>query len=238
MPDLDQLGRTLFAVALAGFAILSLGHALAGGPAIGPPWDVSQPVFIYLTGAVLLLAAAGILLNKKVSQVSMLLAAVTLARALVVYAPRLFANPADPRPWTSGFEILAICGTALVLADFLATAGRFLFVSLLVVEAVQHFNYAAFISGLIPAWIPAHLFWAYFVGVAFAAASLALIAGKSARLAAALLGLMFFLWVIGLHGPRVAKALGNGNEWTSALVALAMCGAAWIFAGRPVKRLR
>jgi hypothetical protein len=50
-------------------------------------------------------------------------------------------------------------------------------------------------------------------------------------LAATLSGLMFFLWVISLHLPRVAAAVHNGDEWTSAFVALAMCGGSWVLAG-------
>jgi len=42
---------------------------------------------------------------------------------------------------------------------------------------------------------------------------------------------MFFLWVFTLHLPRVVAASHNGKEWTSALVALAMSGAAWVVAG-------
>ena len=75
------------------------------------------------------------------------------------------------------------------------------------------------------------MFWAYFVGVAFIAAALAIVSGRVGSLAATLLGTMFFLWVVMLHAPRVAHALHNANEWTSLFVALAMSGGAWIVAG-------
>ena len=39
---------------------------------------------------------------------------------------------------------------------------------------------------------------------------------------------MFFLWVFVVHLPRVAASPHDGKEWTSALVALAMCGGAWL----------
>ncbi len=55
--------------------------------------------------------------------------------------------------------------------------------------------------------------------------------GEVARLATAMLGLMFFLFVFALHLPRVVAASHNGNEWTSMFVATAMCGTAWILAG-------
>jgi uncharacterized membrane protein len=95
---------------------------------------------------------------------------------------------------------------------------------------VQHFQYAKFVATIVPAWIPARLFWAYFVGVAFIAAALAIVTRKMARTASILLGTMFFIWVIILHVPRVAAQPRNGNEVTSLLVALAMSGVSFILA--------
>lgn len=102
--------------------------------------------------------------------------------------------------------------------------------SLLVVVGVQHFLYAAFIATLIPAWIPWRLFWAYFVGVAFFAAAVGILIEKLKRPAGTLLGVMFLVFVVTTHLPRIVMRSGNGNEWTSGLVALAMCGGAWIVA--------
>lgn len=109
--------------------------------------------------------------------------------------------------------------------------GRLLFAVPLLVFAVQHFLYAAFIATLIPAWIPARLFWAYFVGCTFLAASVSIASAWRGRLGATFLGAMFGIWVVILHAPRVYAAPHNGNEWTSLFVALAMCGGAWSIAG-------
>jgi len=51
------------------------------------------------------------------------------------------------------------------------------------------------------------------------------VSGIAARLACFFLGLMFFLWTVLLHAPRVVTHLNNGDEWSSAFVALAMAGA-------------
>jgi len=110
------------------------------------------------------------------------------------------------------------------------TLGRFFVAISLVVFGVQHFMYGVFVAGLVPAWMPGRLFWAYFVGVAFVAAAAGILFEKMARPAATLLGVMFFLFVALLHGPRIALHSRNGNEWTSGFVALAMCGGAWILA--------
>jgi hypothetical protein len=67
--------------------------------------------------------------------------------------------------------------------------------------------------------------------VALIAAALSLATKIQGRLAAMLLGVMFLLWVVVLHIPRVVAAPHQGNEWTSAMVALAMGGGSFVLAG-------
>ncbi len=168
----------------------------------------------------------------------------------LTYASGAAAAPPGP-PWIPGRPLWAyLWGAGLVLAglsqssgfhfpgsspDRTIALGQYFFAISLIVFGTQHFLYARFIATLIPAWIPAHLFWAYFVGVAFFATALAIILRTGAVLATSLLGLMFFLWVVLLHLPRVAASPHNGNEWTSAFVALAMSGSAL---ARPVPSQR
>jgi hypothetical protein len=118
-----------------------------------------------------------------------------------------------------------------VAADQAVAAGRYLLALSMAIFGLDHFLAARFVAGLIPGWIPWHLFWVYFTGAGFVAVAICLAAGRSVALGAALLGIMFFLWVVLVHSPRVAGAPRNGNEWNSAFVAVAMCGAAWIVAG-------
>jgi uncharacterized membrane protein len=108
--------------------------------------------------------------------------------------------------------------------------GRILVAVSLVVFGVQHFIYGGFVATLVPAFMPGRLFWAYFVGVAFVAAAAGIFVQILARPAATMLGVMFFLFVVLLHIPRIIGKSGDGNEWTSGFVALAMCGGAWIVA--------
>jgi uncharacterized membrane protein YphA (DoxX/SURF4 family) len=146
---------------------------------------------------------------------------------------------------TSALEALALAGAAFALAGTLPEecpnsparnslvraviiAGPGIFAFCMVIFGVQHFMYADFIATLIPAWMPARLFLAYFTGCDLIVAGVAIVAKKQARLAAALLGVMFLLWVILLHAPRVAAALHNGDELTSLFVALAMAGGSFI----------
>jgi uncharacterized membrane protein YphA (DoxX/SURF4 family) len=112
----------------------------------------------------------------------------------------------------------------------LAKFGRYFFAFSMLIFGIQHFMYANFIATLITPWIPGHLFWTYFTGVAFIATALAIVTNIYARLASFLLGVMFLLWVLVLHAPRSIASWHNGDEWTSLFVALATGGASLIVA--------
>jgi len=234
MNKLIVLGRYCFALALTAFGIQHFIYAkYAVG--IGPPWIPGNPLRACFMGAALVLAGVRITANLKTRVTAMLLGFLLFLYYLFLYVPRLAANVHDPGPWTSGAEILALCGAAWALCAASPTRrssmpGRFLFALTLIVFGVQHLLYGRFVATLIPAWIPERLFFAYGVGIAFLAAACSILANIQSRLAATLLGIMFFTWVFILHLPRVMAAPHNGNEWTSMLVALAMSGASWIVA--------
>ena len=73
----------------------------------------------------------------------------------------------------------------------------------------EHFTLAAGISSFVPKWMPWHLFWTYFVGACFIAAGFSLVTKIQARLAAGLLGLTFFLFVVLMDAPAWVQQPGN-----------------------------
>ena len=73
----------------------------------------------------------------------------------------------------------------------------------------EHFTLTKIIASLIPAWIPWHLFWTYLVGSCFIAAALSLATRFQARLAASLLALTFFLFVVLMDAPGWARQPQN-----------------------------
>ena len=60
------------------------------------------------------------------------------------------------------------------------------------------------LARLIPTWMPFPLLTAYLVGIALFAAAASIVSGRKIRLAASLLGTMFFIFVLSIHIPRVA----------------------------------
>lgn len=244
MDDLLKPGRYFLAFAMTAFAtqLFLYGTFLAGLPPV-PPGPSGSPIWAYLAGALLVATAAAIAVNYRARWAAALLGAFFVLSFLFFHVPGLAMDPHNGSAWTGAFETLALGSASFVLGGVLradgssslgwngtlekaSRAGRIFFAVSLLVFGTQHFLYARFIATLVPSWIPGHLFWAYFVGAAFVASGLAILTRRAARLGAMLLAVMFFLWVLLLHGPRVAAALHDRAEWTSAFVALAMSGGA------------
>ncbi len=227
---MTKAGNLFYAIAFICFGVLHFFFVLSFHPMVGPPWHPGRPLWAAVMGAFLVLVGILLATKKRVQLSSGLLAAVLFLYVIFRHIPGLVSHLHDPNRWTGTAELTCLCGAAIVIAG-LGSLGRYFYAVPLVVFSIQHFLYAEFIAGLIPTWIPFRLFWAYFVGAAFMAAAISIATNGQGRLAATLLGVMFLLWVIVLHAPRVAMHLRDGNEWTSALIALAMSGGAWVVAG-------
>jgi uncharacterized membrane protein len=115
--------------------------------------------------------------------------------------------------------------------DKLISLGCVFFAVPLAVFAVEHFGGAKFIQNIVPSWMPAHLFWAYFVGCALLAAATSLSVRKFVRLSSTLLGLMFFLFVCMIHIPNALAHPQDRFAWAVALRDLSFAGGAWALAG-------
>ena len=236
-----DFGRICFAVGIGAFGIQYLLYGrFVGGLAPVPPWAPGGPVFSYVVGIFLLAGAAGMALLWYPRLSALLVGGFFLLSVLLLHTWHFRAVVTDGTARTRALEPLAMAAAAFVLAgtfretgessrnvvtEFLVKSGRFVFAFTLVIFGLQHFEYARFIAALIPAWIPAHLFWVYFTGWGFIAAAAAICLRILGRLAALSLGLMFLLWFFLLHLPRVFAALHNGDEWSSAFVALNFAGA-------------
>ena len=97
-----------------------------------------------------------------------------------------------------------------------------------------HFTAARFVVQVVPAWMPGHLFWVYFVGAALIAAALSIVLEKQVWLSATLLGVMLLLFVLLLHIPRLIAAPDRFNL-AVALRDLAFSGGAFAIAGAQTK---
>ena len=90
----------------------------------------------------------------------------------------------------------------------------------------EHFTRADAIASIVPEWIPFHHFWAYFVGACFILAPLSIVTRIQARLAASLLALTFFLFVVLMDIPAWAQDPRDRFALTLVLRELAFSGGA------------
>ena len=128
-------------------------------------------------------------------------------------------------PYFAGTALLAI-GLPIIIKNELPQAhglekilpfGHLFFTIPMVVFAAQHFTSAKFVVLLVPSWIPAHLFWVLLVGSALIAAALSIVVKRHAQLAATLLGIMFLLFEVLLHIPKVVANPRDRFAWAVAL---------------------
>ena len=114
--------------------------------------------------------------------------------------------------------------------DKIMPLGRLFFAIPLAVFGSEHFTATANVASLVPRWIPAHTFWVYLTGLAFICAAVSIVALVQARLAAALVGMTFLIFVIVMDMPGVVAQPGNRFFWALALRQLAFSGGAFAFA--------
>jgi len=110
--------------------------------------------------------------------------------------------------------------------DKLILFGPLFYAAPLAAFGTEHFTQTRSIASLVPAWIPWHFFWAYFVGTCFIAAGFSLVTRIQARLAASLLALTFFLFVVLMDVPAWAHHPRDRIGLTLALRELAFSGGA------------
>lgn len=247
------LGRLVFALSLAGFGLqyLRFGHFARGLPPI-PPWTGGGEHGAYVVGLVLLATSASIAANWRGRISAMVVGSLFLLSGVLLHTQKMHDVIFTGNARTGALEVLGLAGAAFVLAAELPAThtrqraneaieewsrlGCLLFAFTLVIFGLQHFWNASFVASLIPTWLPGRLFLTYLTGVGLIAAGVSMAFRVAVKLSARLLAATFFLWVAILHVPRVAAHSENGDEWSSAFVALAMCGASLIVAGRASRR--
>ena len=224
-------------IAIGAIHILS-GHFPAGLMPVAASLPAKQ-VLAYLSGSLLIVAGILVLIKKYAAYGTSLAVLLFLLALLLIHVPKILAEPSNPSEWAAVIEVICILGGTLILlgntskdgGTKLIKTGTYLFAIGLLVFGVQHYMYAQFVASLIPAWIPARLFWDYLVMVAFFASGISFMINKLTRLAGGLLGLMFLIWVLILHFPRVIANVHTEPEWTSLFVALAFSGISFLIAG-------
>jgi len=248
-------GRVVFGAAVAVLGIENLIWSKTTEPSIPIlPWVPPYPLAAWLMGLALVALGLSIASRVRARSSAIQLGILLAVCAVLLQFPPMLAKPLDVGIRTGFFESLALASASLALAGalpaegislarweqaiaMLSGTGRWLFAISAVVFGVDHFVVLGLIASLVPFWIPGAWFWACVTGAGFIAAGICIAARRLEKPAAMLLGAMFGLWFVVLHAPRVLglpfsgvpQAPHNPHEWSSAFIALAMCGASWVF---------
>jgi uncharacterized membrane protein len=93
-----------------------------------------------------------------------------------------------------------------------------------------HFANIKGTAALVPAWLPWHVGWAYVTGSTFIAASVAILIGGFARMAAALSALQMGLFGMLVWLPILAAGSTNAFQWMEFATTMALTAAGWVVA--------
>ncbi len=257
MQNLSNVGRIFYGIAIAviGFGTI---YYKDFHPYILPPnhsWLPGLVMLAVVFGIMLVLAGACIILKIKARLVSLLLGGVLLLICCFYYVPyELIATSKYMHfgEWENAVKELSLSVGAFIIADCFSeknenpifrSLGKLtpfgaIFFSLTIISfGILHFLYAKDVVDYVPSWVPNHLFWIYFAGVALLGSGIGIALNIKRELMAALLGSMILIWFIILHIPRViASPYANmTDEVISAFLALAYSGTAFVIAGAAKK---
>lgn len=113
------------------------------------------------------------------------------------------------------------------LADRLAAIGPAFMAAGIAMFGVLHFVRTSAVMQIVPAWMPARLFWTYFCGVALLAAAVSIVFRRYVWLSAPLLAAMFFGFVLMIHLPNVIASPKDRFAWAVMLRDLSFSAGAW-----------
>jgi hypothetical protein len=127
--------------------------------------------------------------------------------------------------WAAKSDIVQASGL-----DKIVVLSNLCFALALAAFGAEHLAAAKFIQMGVPSYVPWHLFWAYFVGVALLAASLSIATKIEVRWSGLLFGIMLFLFVAMLHIPRVYANPRDRIAWVVAVRDMSFAAGGWILA--------
>lgn len=251
MVSLSDIGRIFYGLAMTGMGLLTIYYRDFPYMFIPPKHSWIPTFVVVFAGFALFLAGLAIVFKVSAKTISLLLGGSLLLIFFFYHIPFEFIATSSFNQfgaWENAFKELALSSGALVIAGGFSETGtnsytRYLarlipfgviFFSISIFSfGIDHFLYAKEAVDYVPSWIPWHLFWIYFCGIALMASAIAIMLKFKVRLAAGLLGLMIIIWFIILHIPRVmvAPAADLEGEIPSALLALAYGGIAFAIAG-------
>lgn len=194
-----------------------------------------NPAMAYITGAILVIAAALALVKRYITIASIVIAVLII---LLLTSRHLFNHWRD---YINGFKSLVfVCGALLscyvgtIAVDKKNIICWFSFVAVFLFFTVcgyTHLNIGMYVQELIPTFIPFRLFFTYVTGVCLLLGGVGILIPKTRAIAALLSGIMITGWFFLLHLPRAFNQQEGYGEWTSVGESFALAGICFMIYG-------
>ena len=242
-----QPAASLFAMGMIGLGVLALIYgdfALVWQPVA--PWVPGRTALAYASGALMLLAGAGLLFRAAATWAVRVLFPYLIVWMLLK-VPSLLVAPQMEAVWLGFGELAMLLAGGWVLFARLSGVGeesrlgfavgdrgiriaKYLFAIWVIPVGLSHFFYVDATIHLIPGWMPFPRFWAYATGAGHIAAGLGLLFSVVPRVAAFAEAVMLTVITLLVWAPAVMAGPRTRMPWTAFWISWAITAAVWVLA--------
>lgn len=237
------VSRSIFALTLIGMGIMGVVSGTFAPIWAGVPKTLPyRELLAWPCTAVSLACGVGLLVRRWGGWSALALLVYLIVWTILFKVPFIIRQPLVEVSYQSCGENLVLIAAAWVLYAGLAKGRIFpagdlglrtahlLYGLALIAFGFSHFAYLNLTAPLIPAWLPMHVFWAYFTGAAYLAAGAAIVTGLAGRLGAVGSAAQITLITLLVWGPMVLRGEANPSNWQEPTVSWALTAAAWVVA--------
>jgi len=241
--DWKTVSRFAFSLTFVGVGAIGLiGSSFAPTWRPVPDGVPGRDLLAWLSSFVSLGCGAGLLLRRSAAPAALVLALFLAVWTLAFKMPFIVKAPLVEGSYQSNGENWVLIAAAWVLYAELSKRRNFwsgdralwlaygLYGLGLIAFGLSHFFYLDLTAPLVPAWLPAPVFWAYATGAIYTVCGVMLVVGLAPRLAALGAAANITLITVLVWGPMLIAGGLSVMHWQETVVSIGLMAASWVLA--------